>query len=103
MDYNTLIDKINYLKNKYNNLAVITKSIDEAKEILENIKGSIDYINIVDIDSTKYNKDYVIIPAYAAKGLEFDSVIIINNFNNDKYLFYVAVTRSQHELIVFNK
>ena len=41
-------------------------------------------------------------PAYYAKGLEFDSVIIINNFKNEKYLFYVAITRSQHELIVFN-
>ena len=41
-------------------------------------------------------------PAYASKGLEFDSVIIINNFDSDKYLYYVAVTRSQHELIIFN-
>ena len=47
-------------------------------------------------------KKLIIIPAYAAKGLEFDSVIIINNFKNEKYLFYVAITRSQHELIVFN-
>ena len=30
------------------------------------------------------------------------SVIIINNFSNDKYLYYIAVTRAQHELIVFN-
>ena len=66
------------------------------------INNEIDNINIVDIDTEKFNKDLIIIPAYAAKGLEFDSVIIINNFKNEKYLFYVAITRSQHELIVFN-
>lgn len=102
LDYNILKDKIKYLKNTYSNLAIITKSNDEANDIYNNIKDTFTNINIVDIDNTKYNKDFVIIPAYAAKGLEFDSVIIINIFTSDKYLFYVAVTRAQHELIVFN-
>lgn len=102
LDYNILIDNIKRLKKTYNNLAIITKSIDEANNIYENINNEIDNINIVDIDTEKFNKDLIIIPAYAAKGLEFDSVIIINNFKNEKYLFYVAITRSQHELIVFN-
>ena len=102
LDYTKLISEINRLKSKYNNLAIITKSIDEAKEIYNNIKDDINGINLVDIDTENFNKNLVIIPAYAAKGLEFDSVIIINNFTSDKYLYYVAVTRSQHELIIFN-
>lgn len=102
LDYNLLIDKINYLKNKYNSVAVITKSIEEANIIHDNIQEEISDINIVDIDTEKFNKNLIIIPAYASKGLEFDSVIIINNFDKDKYLYYVAVTRSQHELIIFN-
>ena len=102
LDYNVLINKINYLKNKYNSVAIITKSIEEANLIYDNIKEQISEINIVDIDTEKFNKNLIIIPAYASKGLEFDSVIIINNFDKDKYLYYVAVTRSQHELIIFN-
>lgn len=102
LDYEILIDKINYLKNKYNSVAVITKSIEEANLIHDNIQEEISDINIVDIDTEKFNKNLIIIPAYASKGLEFDSVIIINNFDKDKYLYYVAVTRSQHELIIFN-
>ena len=102
LDYEILIDKINYLKNKYNSVAVITKSIEEANLIHDNIQEQITDINIVDIDTEKFNKNLIIIPAYASKGLEFDSVIIINNFDKDKYLYYVAVTRSQHELIIFN-
>lgn len=100
LDYNILTNKITELKKKYNKVAIITKSIDEAKIVKENIK--INDIDIVDIDSENFNKNLLIIPAYAAKGLEFDSVIIINNFNEDKYLYYVAVTRAQHELIIFN-
>lgn len=102
LDYEILIDKINYLKNKYNSVAVITKSIEEANLIHDNIQEQISDINIVDLDTEKFNKNLIIIPAYASKGLEFDSVIIINNFDKDKYLYYVAVTRSQHELIIFN-
>lgn len=102
LDYNLLINKINELKYKYNSVAIITKSIDEAQIVYGNIKNKINDINIVDIDTDKFNKKFLIIPAYASKGLEFDSVIIINNFDKDKYLYYVAVTRSQHELIIFN-
>ena len=102
LDYNLLINKINELKDKYNSVAIITKSIEEAQIIYGNIKNKINDINIVDIDTDKFNKNFLIIPAYASKGLEFDSVIIINNFDKDKYLYYVAITRSQHELIIFN-
>ena len=102
LDYNELIENISRLKSIYNKVAVITKSIDEATEIYEHIKDDIKGINVVDIDTEHYNKNLVIIPAYAAKGLEFDSVIIINDFDKDKYLYYVAVTRSQQELLIFN-
>ena len=50
----------------------------------------------------------VVIPAYIAKGLEFDSVIVYTDKDNkftekEKYLFYVACTRCQHQLIVYNQ
>ena len=64
---------------------------------------------------TKYNftknmikKDCVsIMPSYLAKGLEFDGVIIYNDINNmyndeEKKLYYVAITRAQHVLFVYN-
>ena len=52
-------------------------------------------------------RDLVIVPSYTAKGLEFDSVIIYNDMDNkytkeDKYLYYVACTRAQHNLIIYN-
>ena len=57
---------------------------------------------------TEFNKNLLIVPAYIAKGLEFDSTIIYINprdkyKESEKYLFYVACTRSQHQLIVYNQ
>lgn len=92
---------IKYLKDKYKSVAVITKSIDEAKLIYESFKDRYSKISIIDASTKKYYTELVVVPAYLAKGLEFDACIIINNYDKDKYLYYVSVTRSQHELIVY--
>ena len=92
---------IKYLKDKYRSVAIITKSIDEAKLIYNSFKDKYKKISIIDNNTKKYFTELVVTPAYSAKGLEFDACIIINNFDKDKYLFYVAVTRAQHELIIY--
>ena len=91
-----------YLKKKYKSIAIITKSIDEAKLIVDTIKPVYPKISLIDIETQTFNKQLVVAPAYGVKGLEFDSVIIVNNFGKDKNLFYVAITRAQHELIIFD-
>lgn len=94
---------VKYLKNKYKSLAIITKSIEEAKVIADGLKSIWKEVCVIDINTEVFDKKLVVTPAYGAKGLEFDSVIIINNFDKDKYLYYVAATRAQHELIVYEK
>ena len=101
-DYDTLIEKIKYLKTKYNSIALITKSDIDSLEIYNNLNKEFSDISIINDEIDNYNRNLVIMPVFISKGLEFDSVIIINNFSNDKYLYYIAVTRVQHELIVFN-
>lgn len=102
LDYNTLIEKIKYLKTKYNSVALITKSSIDSLEIYNNLNKEFSDISVINDEIDNYNRNLVIMPVFISKGLEFDSVIIINNFSNDKYLYYIAVTRAQHELIVFN-
>ena len=92
---------IKYLKDKYKSVAIITKSIDEAKLIYKSFKDKYKKISLLDANTKKYYTELVVTPAYSAKGLEFDACIIVNNFEKDKYLFYVAVTRAQHELIIY--
>jgi len=103
---NGLLKDIKRLQEEYKSTAIIAKDVREAEKIYELIKDEID-ISLVDQDSTKFKKNLIIIPAYTAKGLEFDSVIIYNDRNNtykknERNLLYVACTRCQHELIIYN-
>jgi len=101
-----LIKDIEYLKSNYKSVALITKDDREANTIYELIKDKMD-ISLVEANSTAFKKDLIIVPAYVSKGLEFDSVIIYNDRNNtyrrdERNLLYVACTRAQHELIIYN-
>lgn len=101
-----LLNDINYLKNEYKSVAIITKDDEEANEIYNLLKDNIN-IGKTTINEEIFRKDLIVVPSYMAKGLEFDSVIVYNKINNiykenEKYLYYVACTRAQHELIIYN-
>ena len=100
-----LLSDINYLRS-YKSCAIITKDDREAEMIYELLKNDIGIGKIAQNEEV-YRKDLIVVPSYMAKGLEFDSVIVYNKPNNkykenEKYLYYVACTRSQHELIIYN-
>lgn len=102
-----LKNDINYLKNKYKSLAIITKDMLDAVRLYDLLKDDYKDISLVTNNSSKFNRDLIIIPSYLSKGLEFDSVISYTSKNNlytkrEKYLYYVVLTRCQHELIVYN-
>lgn len=102
-----LKNDINYLKNKYKSLAIITKDMLDAIRLYDLLKDDYKDISLVTNNSSKFNRDLIIIPSHLSKGLEFDSVISYTSKNNlytkrEKYLYYVVLTRCQHELIVYN-
>ena len=101
MEIDQISEDIKYLKSKYKSVAIITKSIERAKDLTNSLKEEFPSIVLIDIHTQKFSRNLVIAPAYSVKGLEFDAVIIINDFEGDANLYYVAVTRSQHELIVY--
>ena len=87
-------------------LAIVTKNDRECDMIYKLLKDT--GISKVDNQTKKFNRKFIVVPVYMAKGLEFDSVIIYtdkeNKYNsNEKYLYYVAITRAQHKLIVYNQ
>lgn len=103
---NSLLTDITSLQTQYKSTAIITKDNIEAEKIYNLLKDDLN-ISLVEASSKKFHKELVIIPAYTAKGLEFDSVIIYNDRNNsyksnEKNLLYVACTRCQHELYIYN-
>lgn len=102
----SIVEDINTLQKEYKSTAVITKDMKEAEKLYELIKDKVN-ISLVDHNTKSFNKSLVIMPAYVSKGLEFDSVIVYNNRdnsyrNNERNLLYVACTRSQHELYIYN-
>ena len=89
-------------------VAIITKTDEEAERIYEKIKDCEPKINLVLSSTKEFNKKMIIIPSYMAKGLEFDETIVYTTKDNkyteeEKYLYYVACTRAQHQLIIYNQ
>ncbi len=102
----SLLEDIKYLQSSYKSVAIIAKDYNQAEKIHQLLENDIN-ISLVDANSKGFSKELVIIPAYTAKGLEFDSVIIYNDRknsykSNERNLLYVACTRCQHELIIYN-
>ena len=106
-EYNDILNDLNDLIKISKSVAIITKDNTECNKIYDYLKDKIDIVKI-DNGSDKFSRKLVIVPSYIAKGLEFDSVIVYTSKDNkytkdEKYLFYVACTRSQHNLIVYNQ
>ena len=102
----SLINDISKLRSEYKSVALITKDMKEAEHLYDLVKDELE-ISLVDHNTKSFHKDLVIMPAYVSKGLEFDSVVVYNNRdnsykNNERNLLYVACTRAQHELYIYN-
>ncbi|UMZ75144.1 RNA polymerase recycling motor HelD [Natranaerofaba carboxydovora] len=102
-------EKIVSLQNKnYSSIAIIGKTLEECekiKELLEQL-GLTETTLLTGLEE-EYNAGVVIVPAYAAKGLEFDGALIVNLDETftcselDTKLLYVAMTRAIHTLFVY--
>lgn len=64
-------------------------------------------MRLIEKGTISYEKGISVIPAYLAKGIEFDAVILYNssiyNTELERELFYTACTRAMHELILLTK
>ncbi|MBS6041172.1 MAG: AAA family ATPase [Clostridium baratii] len=99
------IDTVNSIIEDYEeegleSIAVITKNKEELKEISHRLKEKVKILTF-DRNDIIYNGGKVLIPAYYAKGLEFDGVIILENENNTPDLVnYIMCTRALHRLSI---
>lgn len=99
-------ETIHKLRNEgFESIAIVCKNLEETKKIASSIKEKTG-IKVLDREDIIYNKGEIVIPAYFAKGMEFDAVIIVNSeadeeLKEDK-LKYVMATRALHQLYVYN-
>ncbi|MCH3964915.1 MAG: AAA family ATPase [Clostridium sp.] len=100
-----IIEDIDKFKRKgYESIAVICKSLKQIKMLSAPIKEKI-HINVFYREDMIYSKGEILIPSYFAKGLEFDAVIMVDDFFNSQKsmnkLKYIMATRALHELSVY--
>lgn len=104
---NNIINEIKTSReNNYKSIGLICKTEKEASSLYEVLKDEIQ-IKLIKSDSMATLDGTFIIPIYLSKGLEFDSVLILNTDQNtyyskdDKNLLYIACTRALHRLSLF--
>lgn len=103
-----ITQKIKQLQLKsHETIAVICKTGKECREAYDGLCEEVN-IQLIEHHTSYYEKGVLIIPAYLAKGIEFDAVIIYDA-SEIKYgracerkLFYTACTRAMHELHLFS-
>ncbi len=86
-------------------VAIITKTIEEARELHKELIKEFPKVRLCDNKSCVLSEAPIIMPLVLTKGLEFDSVIVFNKdntFNGDsnKPYLYMAVTRALHRLTI---
>ncbi|WP_339167602.1 RNA polymerase recycling motor HelD [Brevibacillus sp. FSL L8-0520] len=87
-------------------IAVICKTAKESREAYEALREKVP-VRLIDKETVSFEEGFHIIPAYLAKGVEFDGVIIYNasraqyGRERERKLFYTACTRAMHELHLY--
>ncbi|PKR83942.1 RNA polymerase recycling motor HelD [Heyndrickxia camelliae] len=106
---NEMLEKIyeeaKYLSECSNTVAIIGKSMEQCEEAYKYLQMRMD-VTLLGIETREFNEGIIVIPSYLAKGLEFDSVIVLNASDEvygketERRLLYTICTRAMHRLVV---
>lgn len=91
----------------YHYVAVICKTAEESARVHAELQNRLP-VRLVTKETPNFQKGTLVLPAYLAKGVEFDAVIIYDG-SEEKYgreserkLFYTACTRAMHLLHIYS-
>ncbi|MGE7823061.1 RNA polymerase recycling motor HelD [Paenibacillus sp. NPDC093718] len=88
-------------------VAVICRTEEESRRVHKQLSADIP-TRLITKTTPAFEKGTLVVPAYLAKGVEFDAVIIYNGSEDvyhresDRKLFYTACTRAMHKLHVYH-
>ncbi|WP_243354522.1 RNA polymerase recycling motor HelD [Bacillus litorisediminis] len=103
-----VVERIKIMESEgHQTIAIICKTAHESAEVYQALKHQVE-ARLIKKGTLSYEKGILVIPAYLAKGIEFDGVILYN-ISQDVYwsederkLLYTASTRAMHELHLFS-
>ena len=87
-------------------IAVICKTAQESQQAYDSLQQRVP-LRLIGQETATFESGTLVIPAYLAKGVEFDAVILYNGSReqygreSERKLFYTACTRAMHELHVY--
>lgn len=92
----------------FDSIAVITKTAAESRDAYEALTTQgCEALWLITKETLTFEKGATVIPAYLAKGVEFESVLIYDassqayNRESERKLFYTACTRAMHRLLLY--
>jgi DNA helicase II / ATP-dependent DNA helicase PcrA len=100
-----VVQKIQELQKEGNRtIAIICRTAAESRTAFDSLKKDVS-VHLIEKGTISYEKGILVIPAYLAKGIEFDAVILYDcsQYQNERErkLFYTACTRAMHVLHMF--
>jgi DNA helicase II / ATP-dependent DNA helicase PcrA len=100
-----IYESLTKLSKKSNTVAIIGKSMQQCEEANKYLQMRMD-VTLLGLGNRELKEGVVIIPSYLAKGLEFDSVIVLDaseqvyEKESERKLLYTICTRAMHRLII---
>lgn len=90
----------------WHSIAMICKTAQDCTIIYDQLNTEIK-LTLISTENDEYHRGIIVIPAYLAKGLEFDAVFVLNTdaetygFTGDANILYTICTRALHRLSLF--
>ena len=102
-----IVERIRELQEEgHQTIAVICKTAQESQQAYDSLHEQVP-MRLIGQKTATFESGTLVIPAYLAKGVEFDAVILYNGSRevygreSERKLFYTACTRAMHELHVY--
>jgi DNA helicase II / ATP-dependent DNA helicase PcrA len=90
----------------HKNIAIICKTAKQSQAAFEEVRKHQD-ARLIEKGTLTFESGLNVVPAYLAKGIEFDSVIIYDSSDyqreEERKLLYTACTRAMHELTILSE
>lgn len=92
----------------FTSIGIITKTASESNDVYDTLMGcGCQALRLITKKTLTFDKGVMVIPAYLAKGVEFDAVLIYDASSltyrreSERKLFYTACTRAMHRLLLY--